>query len=266
LKLRRVLLLAALCLLTGCEPPPTPFPVDIPQKPTETPAFAELPPLRYVLMPNMLNAVPDMELIGASAEVIQLSGENPPIPEYDILVTYGTLPDWTRSELTPQITLALNTSIPPLDNEAVMSIIRRALNPQDVIAALNIPGAEAQPLSPERSAVLRTELANMGYPDGIALAVGVVNLPGAAFIMEQLRASNIDAQIMMVTPNEARSAFEAGQIQAALVMWTQEAERAKWGRMIDLFSVPISYRVKEGLQVSFTPSGFPHLNSLRKTP
>jgi hypothetical protein len=72
----RYLLLITLLLLVGCQPDATPFPVDIPSTPTETPsaqsALSDVP-VRYGLAPNTANAIPNLELISVDTQIIRLS-------------------------------------------------------------------------------------------------------------------------------------------------------------------------------------------------
>lgn len=259
-----VILGLILLILTACDAEPTPFPVDMPSTPTPTPLPLDLPPLRYGLLPNTAGAVPDLALIqGSGVEVIQLT-DMPGDPDaYDLIVGYGDQPGWTKSELVPHIALVLNTEVTPLDQPEILSIVQRSLHPAGIVTTLNISGTIANELTGAAPATLKTEFANLGLPDGIALVLGVTYVPGAEQITAQLRAANIETQPVLLTVNEARTAFADGQIQAALVIWALDTERNQWvqqfgeANVIDLYSVPISYQVKDDLQVTFTPSGFP---------
>lgn len=246
-----------LALLSACGPEPTPFPVDLPQQATPTPQTEPLAALQYVLMPNTANAIPDLELISSGVEVIQLTGENPPIPEYDLIVAYGVMRDWRVSELTPTLSLVLNT------DAEIASIVQRSLDMQSLVTELNIPGMTSAILAVDAPATLRIELANLGYPDGIQLGVGYTPAPAIDRIVDQWQAANINAQITRLTENELTAALETERIQVALILSALDTERAAWieqfgaDSVIDLYTVPISYQVREGLQLSFTPSGFP---------
>ncbi len=254
-------------LLSACEPEPTPMPVDVPMIDTPTaPADAHtgrIEPIQYVLLPNTLNAVPDLELIQSAGNVTQLTEMSAEMPEYDIAVQYGLADGWTRSEYLPTIALVIAPESPLFENDAVTEVIRRSINPNQVIAGLDITGAAALPVDADAPDDLRTRLANTGYPDGIALTMGVGYVPGAAQVIAQMEAANLEIRDMLLTAHEIQDAFASQRIQAALVSWTQPVERDEWvqrygeAQVLDLYTVPLSYLAADGLNIDLTPGGFP---------
>jgi hypothetical protein len=211
-------------ILAACGADPTPFPVDLPPTPTATPDAAALLPLKYAFLPNTAGVIPDLALIQGSGgnsgiEVTQLTDPAADLTTYDIVVGYGDQQGWTRSELTPHITMILNPAVAPLNRPELLAVVRRSINPADTVTALNLPGALAETVDHTPPTALRTELANLGLPDGIALAMAVTYVPGAEQIAAQMRAANIEIQPLLMTVNEAR--------------------------------------IKPGLSLSFTPGGFP---------
>lgn len=264
---RLVIVLLMGVLLSACEPEATPMPVDVmihaTPEATATALAGRSETLQYVLLPNTLNAVPDLELIQSAGSVTQMTEAAEVLPEYDIAVQYGLADGWTVSDYLPTVALVIAPENPLFENEAVIDVIRRSIDPAQVVEALGITGAEALPAEADASGTLRTRLANLGFPDGIALRMGVGYVPGAAQVMAQMEAANLEIQETLLTMNEIRNAFGNQQIQAALVSWTQPVERDGWvqrygeDNVIALYTVPVSYLADADLPVSLTPGGFP---------
>jgi hypothetical protein len=253
-----------LCIV-GCTPDATPFPVDIPTI-SSTPLPGSQSTLRYALAANTENLVSDLAVMQAAAQVEQLTE---PIntddlgSRYDLVVAYGDLAEGIHSPIVHHIALILNPSIAPLDNAILINILRRSLNPQNIVTALEMAGAEANVFESASPMTLRTELANAGWPDGLSLILAYAYTPGIANVSEQLQQVGIKAQLLALTENEIGVAFEEGRIQAALMVWKTPEERQDWvsrfgsDNVIDLYSVPISYLAISGLKVEFTASGWP---------
>lgn len=265
-------------LLAGCGPQPTPFPVDIPAEETQPPAPTEAVPaavepssppgiIRYALAANTAGLVADLPLIEVSAQVEQLAG--PPRPDdlgrrYDILAAFGDLPGGQRSPVLQHVALLINPAA--VQQEELAAALRRSLNPVEVLAALAAPGAAAEPLAIPSVTARRVELANAGWPDGINLNLAYTFAPGAAQAAAALQAVHIWTQPIQMTAEALNSALEAGQVHLALIVWTTPDERAAWveragaANLVDLYAVPIGYQAAPGLNVTFTPSGWPIAN------
>lgn len=265
-------------LLAGCGPQPTPFPVDIPAEETPPPAPTEaapsavepsLPPgiVRYALAANTAGLVADLPLIEASTQVEQLA--DPPRPDdlgrrYDILAAFGDLPGGQRSPILQHVALLINPAA--VQQEELAAVLRRSLDPADVLAALAAPGTAAEPLAISSATARRVELANAGWPDGINLNLAYMFAPGAAQAAAALQAARIWTQPAQMTAEALNSALEAGQIHLALIVWTTPDERAAWAEragaanLVDLYTVPIGYQAVPGLNITFTPSGWPIAN------
>lgn len=265
---RLAFVLLCVLMLVACEEQATPFPVDLPSTPTPTPPPEALPPLRYALAPAVGDRVPDWPLLQNSYQMIAL--DTPVNPAdlgtvYDLVVTYGTPPsaEWTQTTLTPRVSLVIHSQIPPFDDPNLRALLVQSLDTQPIIAALNIPGAEAQPVTPLDVNVIRTRLANDGLPDGVAFVLGETFVPGAAIVADQMRSANFEALVLSLTPDDLRTAFEDGRVQAALIAWTVETERARWvtqfgdDAVLDLYTTPLSYRALPELTITFTPAGWP---------
>lgn len=265
---RYVCILIALLALTACEAEPTPFPVELPVTPTEFVPATEIPPVRYALAPNTSGhiAESDFNLIDRASTTDQLlEGANPDDLgiRYDIVVTYGDQAGWTRSAITPQAILVIDPAVDTLVPQ-LSQIIRQAVDPQATLTALGIPGAvtTGEPVA-QPSATIRTQLANLGRPDGLHLIMGHTPVPGTASIIQQLTSANIEIQPLALTTDQIRAAFAEGRIQLALVTWTTPEQHQQWHDLFgvqnafDLYDLPISYRALPELIISFTPGGWP---------
>jgi hypothetical protein len=265
--MRYLVFLLVLC--AACQPDPTPFPVDIPPTITDvgaTAVAADTPqPIRYALAANMAGV--DTSLISAEAQVEVLTE---PINtadlgvRFDVIVTYGDLAGAAVSPLTPRVSLLVNVNFPPLDDSVLADILQHAVNPADIANALAIPGINVEAAGEQVDPLmLRSELANVGLPDGFEVVGGVASALGSAGLQATLRSAGIDSRWGTLTAEALTTAFSDGRVQLGLVMWTSPEQRARWetlvgaDNVIDLFSVPISYLVGDGLTITFTPDGLP---------
>ncbi len=262
----RRFLFAILILFAACTPEATPFPVNLPETPTTTPPPTIPPPVRYALAANTEGFIADMDMIAAVGQVEQLAdnGNDAELGvQYDIVAAYGDWSGWTRSTVMPHVSLVINTALTPLDNSLLANIVRRSIDPQAVVNTLDIPGAAADVVETSAPHTLRTELANLGWPDGFELAVGYVYTPGVFEISRQLKASSIENRPLLMGSEDVRAAIEAGRLHLALVMWTTQEERETWeslvgdANVIDLYIAPISYHALPELSITFTPGGWP---------
>ncbi|MBZ0285066.1 MAG: hypothetical protein K8L97_30300 [Anaerolineae bacterium] len=264
---RFLLIVVMMVLVAACGAEPTPFPVDVIPEVTETPIpQTDTTVIRYALASNTLDAVPDLELIRESAQIEQLNEAIQPGDlgnRYDIVVAYGDLPDGTRAAAAPTIALVLPTTSPPLNNPVLQNILRRSINPAQLVSGLNMPGALAQPVEITQRQTLQAELANEGWPDGFSLTLGNAYAPGSLLIAEQLGELRINLHTLMMPVSELSETLTTGDVQLGLIAWTTPEERQQWTaefgeeNVIDLFSVSISYHAIPDLNISFTPAGWP---------
>ena len=261
-------LIAALFLtlaLSACGPEATPLPVDIPSTQVAGGVPVEPAIMRYALAPNTRGYVAELDQIAAMAEVTTL--DDLPSPDavgdqYALVAALGDLDAGTRSPQPLRVILILNTAAAPFDDPAIADLVRRAVNPAAIIAALGIAGAEARELAGSESATLRAELANLGLPDGVDVVVGTAFAPGSDLLATQLRAAGFAPALTSLTLVEAENAFAAGTANLLLIgagdaateLWRANAGTAN---VIDLYTLPISYRAIPDLALSFTPSGWP---------
>ena len=246
-----------LACLSACEPEATPFPVDIPTPATATPTPGAPAPVRYALAPNTLDAVADRALLESSAQVTQLSEAvhlDDLGTQFDIIAAYGTYPDATPSPSVVTLSLLINTSLSPLDNPALAGILQRGADPAALIAQLDIPGLQAVPGDVTSQSTLRAELANAGWPDGIDLSLAYENVIAVNALQAYWQALNIHLNAF---PLQDLS----GQTHLTLFVWTTPEQRAAFAgtdsSVIDLLTMPISYWAVPGLQISYSPQGWP---------
>ncbi|MBI1259113.1 MAG: hypothetical protein GC204_16715 [Chloroflexi bacterium] len=235
-----------LLLVCACEPEATPLPVNLPTLPPPSPTAGTPMPLRYAVAPDALPYLTyqDRSLISASAQLIEL--DTSPIAadlgtRYEIVVALGDLPDGTRTGSPLQINLSMNIALPPLDDPRLVDILRRAIDPQKLVSALALPGVQAVSAAPSDTLSIRTDLANAGYPDGFDLTIAAA--PAAAALTQLLGAVNIETRVVTSADEPTHLSFVNGQPPPSNV--------------IPLYTLPISYHAVDGLNITFTPNGFP---------
>ena len=264
--MRRYLFATILLLFAACTPEATPFPVNMPGTPTATPPPTIPPPIRYALAANTEGFLADMDMITGSAQVEQLadSGNDAGLGvQYDIVAAYGDWPGWTRPAVTPHVSLVINTALTPLDNPLLANVVRRCIDPQAVIDVLAIPGTVADVVETSTPHILRTELANLGWPDGFELSIAYAYTPGIFVIADQLEASGIENHPLLMSNEDIHAALDSGRLHLALVAWTTPDEREAWvtqvsdTNVIDLYIMPVSYRALPEFNITFTPGGWP---------
>lgn len=242
-------------LLTGCAQA-TPFPITpIPSRtPTLEPGAA--PPdtptpeiVRYGLLPNAAAYAP-LDIIEGTGAQVDVLTETSDFTAYDILAGYGLFTDWTEVPTQARVSLAIDITRPPLDTPDIAAIVRHAAQPREVLAGLDIPGA--QPLTAgDDSAALRQQLANAGYPDGFTLYGTADSAPGTDALLRQFSDANI-----IIRPTT--SAYPHLRVN----VWHEAGTRATltetYGEenVIDLYTLPISYRAAPDLDVTFTADGW----------
>lgn len=243
-KQRLGLLVVVLVLACACEPEATPLPVNLPTQPPLTATPTEPGTIRYALAPNTLPYLSDSDrqAMSASADIVELDA--PPADDdlgarYDIVVALGDLPDGTRAPESLQLSLIVDTTLPPLDDPALADPVRAAIDPQQIARALNVPPEQAESAPGVTRESIRSDLANAGYPDGFDLTLAAL-APGADTLAGLLESVGIHVRI--VTDAEP----------AHLTLTTAPTPDA-----LPLLTIPISYRAVEGLTITFAPTGFP---------
>jgi len=258
------LLCGALCSasLSACEAQATPFPVELAATATLPPPMATTEPIRYALDANTIGFIAEMDQLQAAAQITLLATNATPADlgvQYDVIAAYGAQSGWTLPPITPHIALVIGQ----IEDATLTEILRQSINPQLVVDGLGISGATAEIVSIASASTLRAQMANRGKPDGYGLAVGAAYTPGAAQIAEQWAAINIETRLLWMNNAQIFTALESSEIQIALITWATSEEQQNWierfgtENIIDLYTLPISYLAVEGLNISFTPGGWP---------
>jgi hypothetical protein len=260
---RTLAVLSFVICMAACEPQPTPFPIDIPPTPTVQPPEATPQPIRYALAPNTAGFVPDLDQLARVAQVQQLSGDvalDSLPPDTDLIVAYGQITGWNRVEPVPRVSLVIGL---PDDDLSFAELISRAIDPAQMVPLLAIEGATAEPRSAAPGLALREELANLGFPDGLSLGLGHTFVPGVNLIAVQLAEVNIEVRLRALTDDQLADAFADGSVDLALIRWTTPENRQRWAdlfgsaRVIDLYTLPVSYLAAPEIDVQFSASGWP---------
>lgn len=248
-----------LACLSACQPEATPFPVDIPTPATATPTPGASLPIRYALAPNTLDSVADRDLLENSAQVTQLSEAvnlDALGTQFDLIAAYGSYPDATPSPSMVTLSLAINTALSPLDNPALADFLQRGIDQEAALAAsIDIPGVQSIPREAVSLTALRAELANAGWPDGLDLSLAYENVIVVNALQTYWQALNIHIHSF---PLQDLS----GPTHLTVFAWATPEQRTAFGEqngglLVDLLTVPISYWAVPGLQISYSPQGWP---------
>lgn len=253
-------------VLAACEAAATP----IAAVPTASEAAAEAtasptpPPYRYGILSDTLPYVRDVEALQDQAQLESVPA-NADLQNYDLLTGYGTADGWETAPTTHHVALLIHPALPPLDDATLRAIVQQSSSPRPLITRIEIPGLRPASDQETDSAALRTQLANQGYPDGLRLVLAAEPVPGIEAVRQQLAASNLRTRLSEAAPADILTRYEQQQAHLFLVRWIEEGERRAWTErigtenVIELYSIPIRYRVRAGLSVAFSAEGFPIL-------
>lgn len=252
-------------LMARCQPEATPLPASLLSVPTETPTPAPFRPIRYGLLANTGGSFSDFDQLAASADVEVLDRDVQPGDlgeRFDLVAGYGLRPGWILSPSPLRVALVVNSTRFPLDDPAIADAMRRSVNPQTVVSALRLDGAEPGALTSASPSQLKATLANAGWPDGFDVVLGH-DAPGATWVTDQLEIPGLEVHSRPLAGEQLEAAFADQRVHLALVAWTDAADRAVWtdragdANVLDLYTIPISYWAAEGLTITFTPGGWP---------
>lgn len=258
--MRKLLVLAvALTVLVGCEQTATPLPVALQITDTPVPT-SEVPRLRFAYSVDALAAFAGRDTLAEEADLLIYDPQVDIQTPYDVVVILGTSENSTLAPQPISVRLILDTTQPPLDDPEVERLVRLAFDPTRLAGAFGY--LSAAPVSENDETVdparVRTELANMGYPDGLPVTVLSECVPGSEALLELLRPFAINVRLI----TENGSTFPSSDADAAIVgsnpAWLSQMDAAD---VIDLYTVPISYRAGDGIALSFDAQGFPVLQN-----
>lgn len=262
-----IIIACTLLFLTACEAEPTPFPAQIATSTPDTlitdttpiPATPSVSTIRYGIDPSLGN-IP--LLIGAS--YTQIASQTP-ITLADLDVTYdlalrlGDAEGWSRLPNPMTIGVILRPSYEFAD------LIWRAIDPPEWIDALGITGMLPLHDGTTPITVLRTDMANLGKPDGFTLNMGVQNMIGEAQIQTQLGALFIETRSIVLSTENRLPLWNDGAVDMMLVSWLTESEKSEWvnlvgdANLLPLFTAPMSYIASSNMTITLSENGLPQV-------
>lgn len=261
-----IICILCLSIFSACQPEATPVANVAPPTPTEDTVATVPPPIRYVLGTHAQDIQSIQSEIATSALLIPASSLNQDSllgTDYEVIADYGFIEGWQQSPVVPTISLIINPNLEPLNDATITNIIQNGIDGARIVNQLNISGTRPLAISTIRISSLKTEFANMGYPDGFVLQVGVGEVPNHQAIITELDTLSIDSQLINHTLDEIAMQFTDNRLHIALVKWHSVEEKALWTSLvgeqnvIDLYQVPISYLTSPELKITFTDNGFP---------
>lgn len=265
----RRLLLVLVCLWgVGCEAQPTPVAV--------VPASTQMPDTVTEAAPTAAGTSAPFT-IGLSQAVIdygkglgdwQAFGTISPISDpsdtsaFDLVMGYGLIDGWAQSPTTHHLILLLNTRLAPLDAPEIAVMVRQSLDTRALVNALGIdglrPNTDLEAASPIAH---RTQLANLGYPDGLALTLAAATNLGRDVLIQQMRQHALDLAVVETDPAAIDQPISSNTAHLAFFIAT-DAERDQLettyeNALMDLVALPISYRLMMDAPLTFSAAGWP---------
>ncbi len=264
---RMILIAWTLLFLTACESEPTPFPAQIVTSTPDTtitentpvPVTPSVSAIRYGIDPSLSNIS-----LMIDANYIQILSQAP-ITNADLDVTYdlalrlGDADGWSRLPNPITIGVILRPSY------AFADLIWRAIDPPEWIDTIGIHGALPLHDGTTPIIILRTDMANLGKPDGFTLNMGVQNMIGEAQIQTQLGALFIETRPIALSNENRLDLWNNGAVDMMLVSWLSESEKIAWvnlvgeANLLPLFTAPMSYIASSNLNVILSENGLPQV-------
>lgn len=261
-----LLCICGLFALAACQPDATPVANVAPPTPTEDIAATLPPPIRYVLGASAQNLSSISAEIAQSALMIPASGlteESQLGIDYDVIADYGVIDGWELSPVIPTVSLIINPNLAPLNDDNIANIIRSGIDGVRIVIQTNISGTRPLAASTIRLTSLKTEFANLGFPDGFTLRVGLVDIPNSQAIIDEFDQLNIDTEIINGSLEDIARQLANNRIHLAVVKWHSVSEKSSWTaavsdiNVIDLYQLAISYLASPDLTITFSDNGFP---------
>ncbi|MDX2078337.1 MAG: hypothetical protein SFZ02_18035 [bacterium] len=253
--------------MTACEGQATPFPAQI-ASPTpdesviaNTPASAtQAPTIRYAIDPSLtgifINEDDSYQIIPMTTPLLTTDlGIS-----YDVAIRLGDADGWLRSPMPLTIGLLLRPSADFVD------ILWRATDPTTFIDGFGINGVLALHDGTTPYTVVRTDMANLGKPDGFTVNMGILGIIGENALRAQFGTFFIETRSIPISLDNRLIALQTGEIDLMLVSWFTDSEKSEWvalvgeENLLPLFTVPISYIARPDLTISLSPQGLPQVD------
>lgn len=252
---RLAVLIVALVGLVGCEQTATPLPVAL--SPTDaTLPTQTIPRFSYALSPEAASAFAKRDQLLAGFDVVIVDPQQDDGSTYDIVVALGTVEGMTPSPIPLTVKLSLKSTLQPLDDPQVADLVQQIFQPGVIAAELGLAtgAAPAQTIEP---ATIRVQLANAGYPDGLNLNLISTLAPRSERLPDLLHPYGIDLHLTVMNDEDAERNYTSevfnGAVTGSGSTWIEQPD----SHLIDLYSIPVSYRAAGAISLSFTPQGFP---------
>ena len=264
--MKRYLFIFLVSLIVACTPETTPFPADLPPTATQFIEPTLPPPIRYGILYDVAEYFPDKAFIEESALVTQLD-IIPSIEEatqtHTVVVRFGIHEGWQVSPITPKIIAVMNSNLAPFNEIEIRNIFSQTPNVGQILDELQLVGAETLLVTPASSEIIRTQLANLGYPDGLDLVVAHHQPYGFQPILTNLSQKGISLRELVLSKDELLQAFQQQLSHLILITLHSDEEFAEWEQIagadniLQLYTLPISYIATDDVTVEFTANGFP---------
>lgn len=258
--------LIVIVAVVSCQPEATPVANVALPTPTEDIIATQPPLIRYVLGEHVQNNAQLREQISENGTIIPFSSlteESVPGSDYDVIISYGSIDGWTQSPVLPTVSLVINPRFAPLDDDVIANLIRNSIDTTAIVNNMAINGTIPLASSAIPADSLRTELANMGYPDGFHLQMATDSIPQIFAVESQLSAINIETNPTIRSSAEIFSGIENSRLHLAIILWYTVSDKSRWttlvgeNNVIDLYQLPISYLATPDLSISIADNGFP---------
>ncbi|PJF30911.1 MAG: hypothetical protein CUN52_03320 [Phototrophicales bacterium] len=259
--------ICVILLLTACESEPTPFPAQIPTVTPDALVSAQTPisitpqatTVRYAIDP-LLAHIP-LALTGH----YEIVSDDRPISPSDLGITYdiGIAPASAEGWGLLPISVSIGVIFRP--DSAYSDILWRAIDPPLLIEQLGLSWLIPLHDGTTPATVLRTDLANMGKPDGFMVDMGIIGMMGEAQIQAQLGALFIQTRRIPLSDDNRLIAWANGDIDLMLVSWMNDAEKAQWVNLVGeayllpLYRFGIAYIARPDLNIIISDDGLPQV-------
>lgn len=265
----RFWLFGLICLIVvGCEAEPTPVAMVVVPTNTSDAVTEAAPDVTATVVPLNIGIVEPTLNFGKGLAALQALGTLSPVDEttdtaaFDILASYGLIDGWEQSPISHHVMLLLNTDLEPLNDPEILAIVQQSIDTRALVNNLPLSGLRPNTAITTASPVeQRTQLANIGFPDGLFLTLAAASSFGQDIFIAQLNQNAIELALLPADVEAIESFLDNNTAHLVFFVAT-DAERdslmSTYGAaLLDLFAVPISYVSRLETPITFTDAGWP---------